>query len=361
MRVLHVLELGSREATAAKRRLIEDTVRWVEGVDADVLWVPGRAAWRAGWVRRRWREMEAEGGNFDVVHAWSAGGVGVARVLRPGVPIVFTPGVAGVVGEGGVVEKAGYGTLRFAQRRRGGGGGGGGAVVVAGLSGAAVERWRGAGVEVEGVLPVGVSLNAVDLAEREAVRAAWGVDEDAVVLGLVGEPMWGAGAVTGMMVLCLVRESHVRKASGRPELYLMVHPRQERRRRVQRCLGNIGERRRVFQDAAAGEPWAVMPRWDVGLVVGPEGDGVARAWAAASGVAMVIPRSEAAAAGLVHEEEAMIALDDGYRGWTREVDRLLMEPGLLERVRAGARAWAAREHDPGVYAGRVRELYERAG
>lgn len=152
------------------------------------------------------------------VHAWSNGASELARRALPDVPLIETTTAP---------ESPPAGMLRF--------GGAGVATVDA---------------------PLPIAPDRLDRATRQRRRAAWGVDDETLVIGLIGDPPRGANAYRLAFLEGLLAEMG-REVAG------VAHPDAWRMERGRRLIESIGGDWRLIGDDAP--PWLMLPGCDVAL------------------------------------------------------------------------------------------------
>ena len=118
--------------------------------------------------------------------------------------------------------------------------------------------------------------------QRDALRAAWEIEADAPVVALLGDPSAAADTGPATSVIDLVGHATRRK------LYLLVHPLQAGRSRIQAVLDNYRQADRLIQDARLATPWRVLAGCDAALLGTAPATASAR-FAVAAGLPIVAP------------------------------------------------------------------------
>ena len=137
---------------------------------------------------------------------------------------------------------------------------------------------------------------------RLALRDAWAVPDDAAVVALLSDPYTEADIAPAARVIDFIGH-----AAGR-KLYLLVHPLQSGRRRLQILLDRYREADRVLQDARLAAPWQVLAGCDAALL-GTAPAPLAARYAAAAGLPIVAPDLPAHREALADAPRVFFAAD----------------------------------------------------
>ncbi len=309
-------------------------------------------------LARTLAEMEAAGGAFDVVHAW-------------------TPDLAGAARERPMLCTVLAGSLGNEPARRGESGD------VCAATQVIADRLSSSGISAV-VLSPGVDPSAVVREDRVLLRQRWSADETTFITALLGEP---AEAQDGEFALAVVARAAM---TGR-DVRVVVHHQQARRMASRRWLAKLRVEKVLVIDDEVIEPWRVVAGLDAAIIAPLQGRSPAAAvrgrlfaigkvlsWAAAAQprserglLTSILPMAWAMAAGVpVVAPDAVAARDlieDGRTGF-------LYEPGnfnaaaarildLFEDSRAAARIGAAGKAmveerlDPDRFAARLGRIY----
>lgn len=271
MRVLHLIDPSSPGGGGCTLRLLAEPAVRLTSVRQDVLIIGTKAhvnlarrcgvepcgsisppGNRPGLARKALRRLisiyEQAGGEYDVVHGWTARSVALAMAAAPERHCIGSLAVGPISG----VDSEWFSLMH--QRRP---------VPLLAFSGAVRDEYAGVGVDPEHmlVLPPAVNPQSVDVESRDELRRRWGVDDDTVVVGLVSEPITWADARRAMAAISLAT------VSGR-RVRLVVHPTASRRLAAEDWAASLGQHHlMIFEDDMA-EPWRIVHALDVALVIG---------------------------------------------------------------------------------------------
>ncbi|MCX5660909.1 MAG: glycosyltransferase [Planctomycetota bacterium] len=301
MRVLHLLDDSSPQATGATLALLHESLGRLGHTEDRVLLLGGSALRRSaqavgihdaalvglpcgqlalGWpgIRRAldaWalpRDVAPASGSeargwswglrsprgFDLVHCWSIGAFSLAAIAWRRTPRVLTLTVP--------PSPRAVKWLRTLTRDE--------ATPCALLPiSSTIRRTLLSGGVAEGLVHVlrpGLTMSRVDGSARAALRERWGVESESTkVVMLLGDPPQAADAVAAMMAVGLAEESYsgAADADSRTEIRLLLHPGQHRRPNAQTTCRFLGRRHRLIQDAAIDRPWEVLPGCDAALAI----------------------------------------------------------------------------------------------
>jgi glycosyltransferase involved in cell wall biosynthesis len=241
-----VLVLGHRGHARLARRC---------GVPVDgVVPVPGgHPLFAARSLRRVIDAWEAELGPFDAFQGWTLGSAVALGMAVPGRRVLAWSAV-------GPVSEPGLAAVRAATRRR--------PLPILTADPAVRDAFADAGFEADhlSVLPPGIDPEQIDASRREAVRSAWGVAEDELVVAAMAEPLrWADARVAADLV--------GRVAVAGRRVRLLVHPAAERRVEAHRWMRQLGIEPLLLVDDEAAEPWRVLPGVDAAWIPGGDPSG----------------------------------------------------------------------------------------
>ena len=233
-----------------------------------------------------------------------------------------------------------------------------------------------------------VDPGVIALEDRPELRAGWGADETAFVVGLLGEPPDRLDAESALAAVGRVA------MTGR-DIKLVLHRDAARHSTLRRWLGKLGLADALILDDRVAEPWVVVSGLDaallatrprprprderrgaIGRLAGRVTDaiGLSGSLAAAAGdgpLPMTLPLLWAMAAGLpVIAEDCEVwgeVIDDGHSGLLFEqggfntvalhILNLFEDAHLARRLGAAARALIEKRFDPETFAERLGDAY----
>ena len=363
MKMLHILHAGVHDRPGNVVGLMRTWIDHSAHRGHDVLVIGpsalGRMAHRAGLnvsavlgAPHGWAEMAAPAIRHhlrerrpDAVACWSPGAFRATRAVGDDVPTLACLAHRPTPAEGRRLGRS------LARHR-------GESLVVcfsATTAQAAVEM--GVGNEGLYLLRPGVEGSWCETADRAALRASWGVTDDAtpVVLALASPPL-EADAERAGLALAMACEAMGNPGSLRQSVRLLCHPLQRSRSRAARVLGGIDMPRLVVQSEEAASPWRVLRGCDAVLSFGDHGDRLARAWGMAAGRAVVTGPRPDAATDIRHEEHGLIAKSHEPRDLARCIQRIFEDRAMAAGLGERAAARAATHFDPAAMAGALDDL-----
>lgn len=342
MRVLHLIDASSPQATAATLALLDQSLGRLgdmeqrtlilgprnlvriagdTGVRVDQrLAVPfGQAVMGYSSVYRHTRDF----GQFDVIHCWSVGSLALAALVFRRVPRVLTltctPSTRTIH------------WLRILTREARG------RTVLLPISSTIRRAVLGGGMaqEYAHVLRPGIDMGRVDRNRRDTLRARWCAQSDSVkILALLGDPPHVADAMRTGVALNMAGYSAINQGL---QLRLLIHPDQTKRLRAQKMFRDIGRPKTIIQEPWLDRPWSVLPGCDLALAMGPSGGGLSLLWAMAANVPVVGEADYAIAEIIEHDHSALLAQPGCARSVAKRITQLLQDGQLAWKLRDTAR------------------------
>lgn len=271
VRVLHLIEVEPEAGGQCLQRLLRESVEGMPGIDHEILEVGGgprrqrelpATRGRIGMMRtrllgarapfRRFVERwEYEVGEFDLVHAWGLRALQLATALDRPRRCLGTVDAARFSSQ--VVRslhglKSG-GTVRLQLGCKG-----------------MQDLAEDAGLHAAGldIRVPGVDASSLDETARSTWRDAWGVEDDTIVLGVLGDP-------PGWTNLRSMMGVPSRLALMGLDLRIMAHPATARFHETRDWAESMGMSGQVREEEAMCEPWKVLPALDGVLLPGSPG------------------------------------------------------------------------------------------
>lgn len=391
MRVLHLIDPGSPGGGACTLQLLAEPVTRLNTVDQDVLLIgherheqlarecgveptgrltaphnePALAGFAGSALKHYIRESEEARGQYDIIHTWTARSTLLAAMAAPQRKRVATLSVGPVNSFvmqllGAVLEYRPCPLLATSRSVRRD-------FIAMGLDDELID-----------VLPPAVHPEAVELEDRAALRARWGVEKNSFVIGLLAEPVNWCDAKSAVRILALAAES-------KRDVRLVLHPKASRRTDAQIWAEKIGLDDRIILEDDVAVPWKVVNGLDAALLLGDDTStfdlrhagspfsllfGGGRAlrpmpgvmpalWAMAAGVPVVAESSAAA-----HEfiEDGVTGLLVPQHDQNRAADRLVRlydDRTIGGRIGAAARQQIHDRYHVSAYCVRLKDVYER--
>ncbi len=342
MRVLHLIDAASRQATGTCLAMLGESSRAIGADSSNVMLLGGRrlreAARAAGienpisvgvpygravlglaGVSRATRGLPVP----DVVHCWSVGALAVAAALFRNQPKLLT--ITAPLSARQVLllralalEKSGsLGFLPISSTLRH-------TLISRGVAPASAQ-----------VLRPGIDMSRVRHESRRALRESWGVqDASDWVIALLNDPPGACESALAAMTCVLIDDSVATKPV-RPRVLVM--PGQTHRLAAQRLLESLGKGVCLIQEARLDRPWQVLPGCDAALAIGPDAGGLSLLWAMAANVPIVGEATYAVSEIVEDRHSALLAKPDLTRALASRAVRLMNEPRLAWQLRDTAR------------------------
>lgn len=364
MRVLHLIDAASDQATATTLALLGVSLGRLEGVDDHLLLLGGRSlaaeaaladlpperverlavpfgrAWAGRSMLRRWLRRV---GRFDLIHCWSVGAVSQATFTVRHTPrllsLTHSPSRRAVhwlrmLVDGPLRVLAVTNTIRRAVL--------GGGVVESSVA----------------VLRPGIDLGMVQYQQRQSLRSCWGLDPvrdpQVKVVALLSDPPAAADAKFAALAAGIAADS-------RPEIemHLLLHPDQHNRRRAEDMLLAVRLRRPIIRDPQVAAPWRSLPACDVALACGDAGGGLSLLWAMAANVPIVGQATYAISEMVEDRHSSLLAKPPAVRDIAYRIGRIFDDPQLAWQIRDTARHEAYSFFSPARYRKSLRRVYEQ--
>ncbi len=125
--------------------------------------------------------------------------------------------------------------------------------------------------------------------DRDAQRKQWGVEEDTIVVALLGDRFDQIDTSAAMMAMALTQEALHAVQPDRADVRLLCHP-------LAKCRADAAELCRLLsvdhlliQDEAIAMPWSMLHACDVALTPMPSEAGLSMLWAQAMGLPVITP------------------------------------------------------------------------
>ncbi len=163
-----------------------------------------------------------------------------------------------------------------------------------------------------------------------ALRQAWNVSDDTLVVALIADTPRRADAMDGLTAIGLAAET------GRA-IRLLVHPQAHHLARAQRVADAMDRPDRLILDPRMTEPFEALADADAALALGDCGE-QAVAWAMAHALPIVAGRPHDL---LTHDVNAWVTSDAGDRALAAAVRQLYDQPDLRRRLGQAARTTLA--------------------
>jgi len=190
---------------------------------------------------------------------------------------------------------------------------------------------QGVSPQAAHVLRPGLDLGRVVLGRRQCLRTRWDVNQDAKIAVLVCDRPGAADALPVALSVRLAEES-----SGK-HIYLLMHPDNKNRRRVQRDMTYQGKSNRLILDDHTNEPWLIMPGCDVAVAAGPEGGGLSLLWAMCANLPIVGEATHAISEHVEDRHSALLAKPSQHTKQAHHLCQILSDPQLAWQLRDMAR------------------------
>ncbi len=342
MRVLHLIDSSSVQATPVTLALLEASLGRLGHTDQRVLLLGGarlsamaraagvqdaatlgvpfaKAVLGAAAVYRRVKRM----GRFDAVHCWSAGALSLAACLWRDTPRVLsltaTP------------AKRGVRWLRVLTAERGA------ATTLLPISATIRQALLSGGVKPSAVhvLRPGIDLARAGQADRQSLRAQWGAQDpaDKVIALLTDNPRYPDALMVG---LAFTAANNCDTLSGF-RLRLLLHPAQAGRRVVEDQMRYQGQASSVIQEPRLDEPWAVLAGCDLALALDPNGGGLSALWAMAANTPIIAEATYGVCELLEDRHSALLTQPGSTKSLAQRVMQMLSDTQLAWRLRDTAR------------------------
>ena len=362
MRVLHLIDGSSPQATATTLALMAQSLGRLGHIDQRVLLLGGRSlaqtaqdsgisdaatlgvplgrAW-LGWpgVHRRIRQL----GHFDLLHCWSIGSLALATLMSRTTPRALT-----------LTVKPSPAAIRWlrvitGESKR--------PTTVLTVSSTIRQALLAGGIAPDSVhlLRPGIDMGRIDQAHRDGLRKAWGAqDEPSRVLALLHDTPGSADCLTMGLAFSMMQNS---AATDGLCLKLLVHPDQSNRPRLEKMMQHLGRASSVIQEPRLAQPWPVLPGCDAALSLGPEGAGMSLLWAMAANVPIIGEACYANSEIIEDRHSALLAQPDTPHSIARQVTRVLTDTQLAWKLRDTARHEAYSYFSRQRYCQSLREIY----
>jgi len=338
MRVLHLLEQSSSQATAMTLSLMSQSIGRLGHVDEQVVLIgtPGFGALAQQCGLRGAKVIGApfgsalgalsalgRQGDVDLVHCWSVGALSAAMLRYRGKAKALT--LTGLPS-----KRTGH-WLRMLVGERSG------RAVILPISSTIRRELLSGGVSQEAVhvLRPAMDMAMVDQTSRDAVREQWGVaDESIKVIVLLSDPPEVGDALAGLEVVNRVNDSF---DHGEAPVRLLMHPRQANRLAALKLCRKLGREEYLITDARVARPWHVLPGADIALAIGPCGGNLSLIWAMAANVPIVGEATYAISEIVEDRHSALLAKPDKQHMLGHRVRQLIDDPQLAWKLKDTAR------------------------
>lgn len=368
MRVLHLVDQASPQATPTSLALLGDALGRLGDLEQSVLLLGGttlRAAAESAGIRdamvlgvpggraplgyfalqRRLREL----GKFDLIHCWTLGAFAAAALLARDTPRVLSvtmipaarpirwlrvlcgmPGTAAVLAVSNTVRRE---------------------LLTAGVAEKLVH-----------VLRPSIDLSRVRHGQRDELRRQWSAHEDDRIVALLSDPPALGDANKAVFALSLAAESYERgerKPDTPSRFKLLIHPDSRFARRAVNGMHGIGRPDRLIFEPRLDRPWDVLPGCDAAIALGPEGGNLALLWAMAGNVPIVAEATYASSEVVEDRHSALLAKPDVPRLLAQRLRHLFDQRQLAWQLRDTARHEAFSFFSRQRYCEQVRLVYEQ--
>ncbi len=364
MRVFHLIDAASPQATATTLALLCESLRRSAGVDQRVILlggssllqsalavgiqdpvligVPsGRAAMGAFAVQRRMRREAPP----DVVHCWSVGSFSLAALLWRREAKVLTMTVAPPKRVASWLRVV---TSDAAPQS-----------VVLPISSTIRRAILAHGVRADAVhvLRPGLDMARVAHAARQELRAGWRLEDPQFkVVALLTDPPHGGDALDATMAAALADPD---PEPGDWQTCVLVHPAARFRGRAARLMAQVDRGHRFIVDRRLERPWLVLPGCDVALAQGPDAGGLSLLWAMCANIPIVGEATYAISEVVEDRHSALLAKPGAPKFLAHRLRQLLCEPQLAWRLRDTARHEAYSYFSRQRYAESLHTVYEQ--
>ena len=216
---------------------------------------------------------------------------------------------------------------------------------------------HGVRVDAVHVLRPGLDMARVEHAARQALRAAWHVEESQYkVLALLTDPPHSADAFDATMAAALSDPDPV---SAHWQTCVLIHPAARFSRRAARVMEQVGRGHRFIVDERLDRPWLVLPGCDVVLAQGPDAGGLSLLWAMCANVPIVGEANYAISEVVEDHHSALLARPGAAKFLAHRLRQLLTEPQLAWRLRDTARHEAYSFFSRQQYCRNLKTVYEQ--
>ncbi|MCH8006639.1 MAG: glycosyltransferase [Planctomycetes bacterium] len=286
------------------------------------------------------RASETAAVGYDLVHAWSLRGAALAGLAMRGRRVVASVLGPPVMGRAAGLPPRALGRISARVGR----------VLVA--APALRDTCEAAGIDgaLLSVVRPGVDHTAIDPSDRAALRRRWDVDENSLVVGLLGEPANNCDARTAVTAISRVA------LSGK-DVRLLVHPDAIARTGVRAWLGKLAISGVLLVDDEVAQPWRVASGLDAALIITRYPSSVLPVvWAMAAGVPVMVEATAAmrqivpsALSGLLFAPGDVNAVSEYILRLFDDVAAGRIRPAFGDRVAKSFSADAYAEHLGDVY------------
>ena len=385
MKILHLVDPGESGGGASTLRYVADLILHRGGdecvmvlghreharlaqrcglnVDA-VVAVPRSAMWPSRGLRLLADDLIREHGRPDVVHAWSLRGGRLAGQLVRDTPVV----VNAMVGPEPATPIARCASALSARVNRP-------AVttMLAPHDGVA-HSLLFAGLDERDVhiAAPGVDLRLLELHRqpaRKALRRAWGIDDESLLVGLISQPVAWSNARTAASIVTLPVTAH-------RDVKLLVHPDAMRLQEAYEWARPLMLDHCLIQEPDLAEPWRVLAGLDVALWIGnrrrqhDSSDPIAQSrqpapcmlpivWAMAAGVPVMAERCAASESVITHGENGLLIDPEGVTTGAKLMIALFDDPALRRDLGQAAQQTIASKFTIAHAARRIDDVYRK--
>lgn len=368
MRVLHLIDAASPQATATTLALLAESLGRLGRGEQAVLLLGGDALTAAasaaglpaantvacsvpfGFAPLAWPAVRCRppmGDTFDLVHCWSLSSLALATLRWPGrariITLTQTPSPRAVRWLSAMVASA---------RRA--------PTVVLACSATIRRELLAGGMAPPAVhlLRPGIDMSRTASTDRQALRDSWGASDPRTrVVALLSDPPQDADTLAAGMAAGLASESY--DGADDPAILLLVHPEQRHRRRMENLIRRAGRMRRLVQEPLLATPWSVLPACDLALTLGPSAGGLSLLWAMAANVPIVAEATYAVSEVVEDHHSALLTRPDQPKALACRITQLLADAHLAWRLRDTARHEAYSFFSRQRYCQSVARVYEQ--
>ncbi len=342
MRVLHLIDASSPQATATTLALMAQSLGRLGDTDQHVFLLGGRGLKDAadaaglhpasvlgtpfgkavlGWpkVNRSIKNL----GRIDLVHCWSIGALSLTAIKLRTIPRVLTLTT--------VPTPRSVRWLRMVLRETQG------QTVLLSISSTIRRGLLGGGLpeSTVHVLRPAIDMGMVDHDSRSTLRRQWGVRGDKTkIIALLGDTAHDADALAASKALNMVADS---SAMDGLDPRLLVRHDQINRQRIETVMRHLHKQYRIIQEPRMACPWSVLPGCDLAVALSANGGGLSLLWAMAANVPIIAEATYAASEIVEDRHSALMVQPGSPKSIAQRIVTLVRDPQLTWQLRDTAR------------------------
>ena len=316
-------------------------------------------------LKRLIRQREAQFGNYDIIHAWTARSAMLATLAAPDRHRLAWLNV-------GPVNSFNTQLLNYLTEHH--------PMTILAASSAVYREYMSMGVHGTNldVLPPAVHPEAVRMEDRDTLRERWEVDDRTFVVGLLSEPVSWADARQALNVV-------LRAALTGRDVKLLMHHTATGRVEAEMAAREMGCEDILIIDDDVAEPWRVVHGLDASLLIGGElnvmnlrdagspfsllfGGGrrvrpmpgvMPLLWSLAAGVPVIAESSDAVRDIIDNQTSGLLVKHNDINAASDRVIRLYDDPTVGGRIGAAGRLRAHKHFHVSAFCVRLRSVYDQ--